>query len=112
MNAASESLVLNFGLGPRWRSAPRPNGRVLKEARRRVSTVSAKGSPPARLGRSDWNYLSAARFFPGEFQPVCHSGQIGQRSRLHLSHDVAPVDFHRDFADPDLVGDLLVEAAG
>jgi hypothetical protein len=30
---------------------------------------------------------------------------------MHLAHDLAAVDFHGDLADPDFVGNLLVEAA-
>src|ERR1700730_2617674 len=73
----------------------------------------------ARLGRyrqAWWRRAGcgclALRFCPGEVQAVGHPGQIRQRSRLHLSHHLAAMDFYRDFADADLVGDLLVETAG
>src|SRR5215831_2076311 len=35
-----------------------------------------------------------------------------QRSRIHLSHDLATSCFYSDLADAEVVGDLLVEAAG
>src|SRR5271154_960916 len=65
----------------------------------------------SRRRRAGCGYLTALRLFPGEVQPVGHPGQIGQRSRLHLSHDLATMDFYGDFADADLIGDLLVETA-
>lgn len=56
--------------------------------------------------------LTALRAVCREIQLVGHPGQVRQRSRLHLSHDLAAMDFYGDLADADVVGDLLVEAAG
>ena len=42
---------------------------------------------------------------------VRHSGELGERGGLHLAHHVASVHLHRDFADADVAGDLLVETA-
>src|SRR5690348_160529 len=70
------------------------------------------GEIGSRRRRAGCGYLAALRLFPGEVQAVGHPGQIGQRGRLHLSHDLAAVDFYRDLADADLVGDLLVETTG
>src|SRR5271168_886325 len=80
----------------RWEIAP--GGRRLKE------------EPPK--GRPDlYADLTALRFCRGEVQLVGHPGEVRQRSRVHLSHDLAAMDFYGDLADPDVVGNLLIEAA-
>src|SRR6202035_3180440 len=56
--------------------------------------------------------LAALRCFRREVQLVDHPRQVRQRSGLHLSHDLAAVDFYSDLADADVVGDLFVKAAG
>src|SRR5207253_6960971 len=55
--------------------------------------------------------LTALRHSRREVQLVGHPGQVRQRSSLHLSHDLAAMDFYGDLADADVVGDLLVKAA-
>src|SRR6516162_67102 len=73
----------------------------------------AKGreEPPGRRPDLHAN-LTALRLFHREVQFVGHPGQVRQRSRLHLSHDLAAMDFYGDLADADIEGDLLVETAG
>jgi hypothetical protein len=47
-------------------------------------------------------WLGALRRFYREVQRVSHPGQVGQRRRLHLSPDLAAMDFYGDLADPDV----------
>src|SRR5215467_3965065 len=65
---------------------------------------------PHRSRPSSYAGLTALGLFPREVQLVGHPGQVRQRSCFHLSHDLAAMHFHSDFADADVVGDLLVEA--
>src|SRR5262245_49133207 len=37
--------------------------------------------------------------------------EIADRCSVHLPHDVAPMQFHRDLADAEVEGDLLVQPA-
>src|SRR6202045_29277 len=94
MNSACASFLLNFGIGSR-----------------RLWSCCAGGNRPVGSAVSIRS-LTALRLSPGEVQTVGHPGQFRQRSRLHLSHHLATMDFYRDFADADLVGNLLVETAG
>src|SRR6202162_4278827 len=41
-------------------------------------------------------------------QPVRHSHELGQRSRVHLPHDLPAVNLHRHLAQAELRCDLLV----
>jgi hypothetical protein len=50
--------------------------------------------------------------FLRQLQLIGHPSRVRQRSRIHLSHDLAAACFYCDLADADVVGDLLVEAAG
>ncbi|QTK82905.1 Hypothetical protein AT6N2_L2253 [Agrobacterium tumefaciens] len=53
--------------------------------------------------RYRWSELLADQFrFPHE---------VGDRSGLHFAHDIAPVQFHGDFADTEFVSDLFVHQA-
>src|SRR5271170_6026251 len=55
--------------------------------------------------------LRSFRLFRHELELVRHSGEIGQGRRLHFSHHLAAMDLHRDLADAEVAGNLLVEAA-
>ena len=41
-----------------------------------------------------------------------HSGQFGQRRRLHLLHHIAAMNLYGDHLDAEFGGDLLVLLAG
>ena len=43
-------------------------------------------------------------------ESVCHSHQINQRLRSHLSHDLPAMKLHRCLAKPNFRGNLLVKA--
>jgi hypothetical protein len=42
--------------------------------------------------------LTALRLFRREVQLARHAGQLRQRSRIHLSHDLVAMDFYSDLA--------------
>src|SRR5580693_6436729 len=41
-----------------------------------------------------------------------HIDEVDERARLHLSHHLAAVCFHRDLADAELATDPLIQLAG
>ena len=61
-----------------------------------------------------WKYagLAGLRFFRRAVQLVGNPGQVRGRSGLHLSHQLAAMDFNRDLADANVLSYLLVDAAG
>ena len=52
------------------------------------------------------------RWHGGEAKPAGHFHEVGERGGLHLSHHVASMSLHRDFADAELATDLLVQQSG
>src|SRR5271170_1144579 len=56
--------------------------------------------------------LGSSGTFLRQIQLIGHPSQIRQRSCIHLSHDLDTASFYCNLTDADVVGDLLVEAAG
>jgi hypothetical protein len=81
------------------------NEKVIAALRSRFETHTPRERKP-----NSYTGLLALGFFPREVQLIGHSGQVRQRSGFHLSHDLAAMHFYGDFADADVVGDLLVDA--
>src|SRR5262252_852670 len=73
-------------------------------------TVKSSEREPRTSKPDSYTRLTALGLFPREVQLVSHAGQVRQRRCFHLSHDLATMHFYGDFADADVVGDLLVEA--
>jgi len=81
-----------------------------KASNRRKNRIEGKEQP---IGGQTNLYadLTVRGLFRRELQLVGHPGQVRQRSGLHLSHDLAAMNFYSGLADADVVRDLLVEAA-
>src|SRR5215470_19537789 len=47
-----------------------------------------------------------------QIEHVRHPAELGKGMSLHLPHQVGAMHLHRGFGDADLVGNLLVQAAG
>ena len=56
--------------------------------------------------------LGCGRPRPTHTQEIGQSDQVSQGPGSHFSHDVAAVHLHRDFADIEFGGNLLVQEPG
>src|ERR1700757_4072300 len=67
------------------------------------SVAGNVGSAPA-LGNATW----ATRLCRRQLQLVGHARQVGQGRCPHLAHDLATMNFYRDFTHSEVGCDLLV----
>jgi hypothetical protein len=76
----------------------RGRAKLTDIGRRKPAVVSA---PDEREGGTRPHLhagLTALRLFRREVQLARHAGQLRQRSRVYLSHDLATMDFYSDLA--------------
>src|ERR1700742_3610142 len=74
-----------------------------RTSRRQIAPTNLPARPDARL-------LPRGFSLEPDFGGYRH--EAGQRVGAHLSHHAAPVRFHCDFTDAELLTDLFVEKTG
>ena len=80
----------------------------------RTHVVVLGSCPTSQSGESEARkkvYFGLGCYGPRSADPqeIGHSDQVSQGSCLHFPHDVAAVHLHRDLADIQLGGDLLIQ---
>ena len=85
-------------------------GEVKRSLRNEPGSIDL-GGPAFLVGPNDVRSFGSCLFWC-QLERIRHSAEFGKRTGLHLPHQVGAMHLYRGFGDADIVGNLLVEAAG
>src|SRR5271165_7038458 len=118
MTTSAPTRLLAFGFKEPHHEDNRSNGpcvaivpvyRPIGPSEGARAPAPSSSSPDFTLRRRS---VALAGALYDKLELVGHSGQVGQRGGLHLSHDLTPVNLHGDFADSQFARNLLVKPTG